>query len=264
MLQWFDTHCHLDMMPAELRLEDVIERARVAGIRKIVVPGVRGMPGNIAALANFAEVLPAWGIHPDFITATSVDTADMKPWSNIGCEPVAIGECGLDRRITVSLPRQTEIFLWHLQLARKNVLPLIVHLVGHYQQAFEMLVEACPLRPWVMHSWSGSAEMAARFVERGAFISLSGGSLRNKLKLEKLLAKVPVSSLLVESDAPDMCPPFWHGKYNEPVVVAAIGREIANILGMDIEKFAKILYTNSLKIFYTPERNLNGQQISSH
>lgn len=246
-MRWFDTHCHLDRLPAGVSPETAAALAKTVGVERIVVPGVVGSPERIAELAGINGVSLAWGVHPEFIEAGNSFYNDPKPWDNSAFMPVAIGECGLDRRSRHSLKEQEKFFIWQLELAEQNGLPAIVHLVGHYQRAYELLAASGAVA--IMHAWSGSAEMAKRFVALRAFISISGGHLRRPEKLEQLIAAIPLSSLLLETDAPDMVPPFWRGKYNEPAALPQIGAVVAEKAGLPVEKLSEILYNNSVRLF---------------
>lgn len=246
-MRWFDTHCHLDRLPTGVSPETAAFLARTAGVERIVVPGVVGLPEMAKQLSEIDGVSIAWGMHPDFIDGGTSRVNTSKPWDNSGFIPVAIGECGLDRRSRHSLKDQEIFFVWQLELAKQNNLPVIVHLVGHYQRAYELLAANGSVA--IMHSWSGSPEMAKRFVAAGAFISISGGHLRQPEKLVRLLAAVPLSSLLLETDAPDMAPPFWRGKYNEPAALPQIGAAVAEKAGISVEKLCEVLYNNSVSLF---------------
>ncbi len=248
-MRWFDTHCHLDRLPAESDLAVVLERAKRGGVERVVVPGVVGAPQKVAELIAHEGVGLAWGVHPDFINAVAVAEHSGESWQSAGFQPVAIGECGLDRRSRHSIEEQERFFVWQLELAAKFDLPVIIHLVGHYQRAFDLLAAMPKRLRFVMHSWSGSPEMAKRYVSLGAFISISGGHLRRPEKLAELLDALPLSSLLLETDAPDMTPPFWKGESNEPSVLPFIGAAIAKIAGIPVEKLAEILYNNSVDLF---------------
>lgn len=248
-MRWFDTHCHLDRLPAGSDLAAVLARAKKSGVERGVVPGVAGSPQKVVELTAGNGVELAWGIHPDFIDAAPVTECSDEPWRSAGFKPVAIGECGLDRRSRHSIEEQERVFVWQLGLAAKFDLPVIIHLVGHYQRAFDLLAAMLKRPRPVMHSWSGSPEMAKRYTSLGAYISISGGHLRRPEKLTKLMNAVPPSSLLLETDAPDMTPPFWIGESNEPSALPLIGAAVAEIVGLPVEKLSEILYNNSIDLF---------------
>ena len=114
-MRWFDTHCHLDRLPAGSDLAATLLRSRKAGVEKIVVPGVAGSPQSVAELSTFPGVSLAWGVHPDFINYLNAEEPTGKPWQAAGFEPVAIGECGLDRRSMFITYYNHPYYVDHLQ-----------------------------------------------------------------------------------------------------------------------------------------------------
>lgn len=257
LLQWFDTHCHLDRFPTGYALADILSRAAQAGVDKIMVPGVAGAPQPVIEAAENVEMFYAWGIHPGFINSAKLDFSVAEPWFP-GAKPLAIGECGLDKRLKVDLECQIRAFVWQLELARLHDLPVVVHQVGHSARILEILQSADLKRGFIMHSYSGSAEMAQRFVEAGGKISLSASCLKNPEKLPKLLAAVSPAALLLETDAPDMRLPDWPGSSNEPVALPQIAANVARICGLAVENLAEVVYTNAVQFFRLPERINNG------
>lgn len=248
MTIWFDTHCHLDRLPAYIDVAESVQRAVVAGVTGIIVPGACGNVDRPAELLRLPGIGLAWGIHPEYPCDESFLQLSL-PWESAGYEPVAIGECGLDKRCSTELDQQQKLFRWQLALAKDHGLPLIVHLVGHYKLAWDMMVEAGTVPAQVMHSWSGSAEMAARFVDLGAYISLSASCLKNPDRLRSLFKLVGPERILVETDSPGMKPSFWPGDCNEPAALTQIGSQIASVVEIEVAKLAEILYKNSLKVF---------------
>ncbi len=248
-MRWFDTHCHLDRLPPSLPAEEALRRAVAAGVDHILVPGVAGWPRPACKPDNEVCIMTAWGVHPAFIDQIVRPPEDAPPWQSGQALPAAIGECGLDRRIVSPIEQQEKIFTWQLQLARQHALPVLVHRVGNMQRALDLLRSAGLRAGFVMHSWSGSAEMAAVFVAAGGLISLSASSLRNPEKLRRLFAAVPLQALLLETDAPDMPLPGWPQPCNEPAALPAIAAGVAEITGIRLEKLSEILYTNSLRVF---------------
>lgn len=248
MNMWFDTHCHLDRLPDQMDVGTAVQRAAAAGVNRIIVPGVSGRVGRSAELSGLPGIGLAWGIHPGYSCDEDL-MQQSQPWFSDGYEPVAIGECGFDRRAVNDLDQQKSLFRWQLGLAKRHGLPLIVHLVGHYQLAWEMMVDAGKMPVSVMHSWSGSAEMAARFVGLGAYISLSASCLNNSEKIRRLFKLIGPDRVMIETDSPDMKPSFWPGECNEPVVSAQIGARIASVIEIEVARLAEILYKNSIKVF---------------
>lgn len=255
-MRWFDTHCHLDRLPESLPSAVAVEHGLAVGVKRIIVPGVTGAPSQAESLNALSGVELAWGVHPDYIGECECD--GCKPWDASGYTPVAIGECGLDRRCRFSLEEQKSAYVWQLNLATRHRLPVIIHLVGHYQLAYDILTAMPEMPTAVLHSWSGSLEMAKRFVAAGASISLSGGHLRSPEKLARLLAELPLSSLLLETDAPDMAAPGWPGICNEPAALPEIAAVIAEKAGIAVEKLSEILYNNSVRIFGQGKQQQNG------
>lgn len=257
-MRWFDTHCHLDRLPESLQPVVAVEHALAVKVKRIIVPGVNGAPSHAESLNALSGVELAWGIHPDYIGECDCNGCNLEPWAGAGYTPVAIGECGFDRRCRFSVEEQKQAFVWQLNLATRHRLPVIIHLVGHYQLAYDILTAMPEMPTAVLHSWSGSPEMAKRFVAAGASISLSGGHLHSPEKLVRLLAELPLSALLLETDAPDMAAPGWPGICNEPAALPEIAAVIAEKAGIAVEKLSEILYNNSVRIFGQGKQQQNG------
>jgi len=247
-MRFIDTHCHLDRMPTDVSLSDVINRAEKAGVRQFIVPGVSGSviwPERFAAYSNIGL---AWGVHPCFAAESDFD-AFAENSAICGYKPVAIGECGLDRRSSLAFETQMILFRRHLEFAKKNGLPVIVHLVG-FQQAGLELIESCfPLPPVIMHSWSGSAEMAARFIKTGCCISFSASILKKTDAVRKIFGSIDLAGILVETDSPDMPLPDWHMAHNEPSALPGLVKSLAEITQINVAELAEILYTNATRVF---------------
>lgn len=247
-MRFIDAHCHLDRLPPNILLADALLRAEKAGVKKFVVPAVSGsieMPGQFT---DSPDVHLAWGIHPCFAGEAS-PAPFSEQISECGYTAVAIGECGLDRRSDIPLEYQLSLFRQQLELARKMGLPVIVHLVGFQQACFELL-EACqPLPTVIMHSWSGSAEMALRFAKIGCCISFSASILRKGNVFKRIITSTNTEKILVETDTPDMLLPDWHLKHNEPAALPVLVESLADIAQVNVAELAEILYTNAARIF---------------
>lgn len=240
---WFDTHCHLDLIP-DCPDKIMADAVRV-GVNRIVVPGVKGWPGEPETLRGLSAVDLAWGVHPMFIDEYSGSIGE-NDFITSTHKPIAIGECGLDRRSKHEIKEQLRIFEWQLELATSLGLPVIIHMVGHPKLTFD-LVKKHKTKA-VIHSCSCSTEMALRFVSIGCKISLSALHLTTDKK-RQLCRELPNDAILIETDAPDFKPEGWHMKHNHPAALPSIARELAQERSMDMEKFSELVYRNSVDFF---------------
>lgn len=247
-MKYFDTHCHLDRLPPEVPLLQVLHRASNAGVSRFIVPGVSGPVIESEKFAAIENVKLAWGIHPCFADEKTSDKF-FENFNQRLYEPAAVGECGLDRRSSLSLEQQIRLFKQHLELAAEINLPVIVHLVGLQQAAYDLIVSFKKLPPVIMHSWSGSFEMASRFVAAGCYISFSASILKKPDIAGKILHSIDRSRLLIETDSPDMKPNFWTLSHNEPASLPQIASSLAEIAGIEVDQLAEILYTNAARVF---------------
>ncbi len=223
-----DYHTHLDLIDDDL--DKIIERAGKAGVNGFIVPGVCGFPNKLEELIKYPEIGICWGIYPEYAETDGIFEQELISLKNSDIDVVAIGECGLDKRFP-GIEKQTALFKKQIDLANQLNKPIIVHLVGHFQLAYELLKTNLPSAGFTMHSWSGSVEMCAEFVKLGANISLSAGALKNPEKLKKLLTVIPQEKLFFETDSPDQKPYFWHAPQNEPAALPGIVHSLLRVKG---------------------------------
>ena len=208
-----DNHVHLDLMKDNL--EDIILRAKKAGVNEFVVPGVCGFPNKLKELLSHSEIRVCWGIHPKYADVESIFENELSKLENSNVKIVSIGECGLDRRFP-NEEKQTELFKKQIDLSIALKLPLMIHLVGHWQKAYEILKESKLKQNFVLHSWNGSVEMAKEFIKIDGILSLSGGILKSPKKLSNLFREIPKEKIIFETDSPDQKPDFILSDENEP------------------------------------------------
>lgn len=221
-----DFHTHLDLIEDDLR--SVILRAKAVGVDEFVVPGVYGFPQKLEALRTMAEVKICWGIFPKYAEEVDIYEKKIVELAKSGVKLWAIGECGLDKRFG-NLDAQIELFKKQIDLSKELKLPLVIHLVGHYGKAYELLADASVKFGFLLHSWTGSAQMARKFVKLGGKISLSAGILRTPKKVKELFDLLGADSIVFETDSPDQKPEFWQKDYNEPAVLPKIIYEIKKL-----------------------------------
>lgn len=247
-----DTHCHLDMDVYRDDLPEVIERAKKAGVERIVCIGTdEGSSRRAIELSKKYEGLFATaGFHPHD-SKNYPDDFDQKllKWAQEN-SIVAIGEIGLDYHYDHS-PRdiQREIFIRQLAIAREAALPVVIHSREALEDTYNILKDS-GVSSGVMHCYSGSEEMAERFMALGFYISIAGPvTFKKAEKIKKLAASVPDEYLLIETDSPYLTPVPYRGKRNEPSYVRYVAQEVARLRGITLDDVARITSLNAARLF---------------
>jgi TatD DNase family protein len=250
-----DSHCHLDFPAFSGRLPDVLERARKAGVGRIVTISThveRWQTYRALAEAN-AEIFWTVGTHPhhaaeepDIAAAEIVELA-----RHPRC--VAIGEAGLDYHYERS-PRdvQERVFRTHIAAAREAKLPLVIHARDADHDMMNILCDEMGRGRFdaVLHCFSSGARLAEVGVELGFYVSFSGiVTFKRSDELRRIAAAMPRARLLVETDAPYLAPEPYRGKQNEPAYVAETARSLAGVIGLDVDDFARLTTDNFYRLF---------------
>jgi TatD DNase family protein len=250
-----DTHCHLEMPQFAKDREEVLARAREAGVETLITIG-SDMMNSAEALAiaeGHESIYCAVGVHPhDAKDFTEKDLEQLEKWSGHS-KVVAIGETGLDYHYDHS-PRdvQQEVFRSHLALAADKDLPAIIHSREADEDTLRILRESGISRG-VMHCFSGNMEMAEAAMEMGLYISIAGPVTFKKADALKEVARaVPDDYLLVETDAPYLAPVPLRGKRNEPAYIVHTAGEIARLRGITLEDVARMTSLNARRLFGLP------------
>lgn len=164
-----------------------------------------------------------------------------------------LGECGLDRWITTPpIEIQMPVFLAQLRLANLLDIPITIHCLKAWEKLFEAFSEVAPPSRFLLHSFTGSIEIARRLIPLGAYFSFSGHFLHErKAQVREVFRQLPHDRILLESDGPSMLPPpqfVTHplsGDLNHPGNLPAIGAGLATILGLSVQATAELTRINS-------------------
>lgn len=252
---WIDTHCHLDAPEFATDVAAVRERARVAGVAHCVLPAVeRANFDAVRALAHQHGDSYALGIHPLYTgRALDADLAalDAALSQHAGdARLVAVGEMGLDYFAPgLDGPRQEFFYREQLRLARHHGLPVILHVRRSADPLLRGLRTA-GLSGGIAHAFNGSEQQARMFVDLGFKLGFGGAlTFDRALQLRRLATRLPLSALVLETDAPDI-PPHWlyrtaqqradgagQGR-NEPAELPRIAQVAAQLRGMPVEELA--------------------------
>lgn len=251
-----DSHCHLDMERFDADREEVIARARGAGVSAMVTIGAGGpMESNRAAVElarRNADIYATVGIHPH--DARTVDAAAMDEIGRLAEDPkvVGIGETGLDFHYDNSpRPAQEEAMRRFTALARERGLPLVVHVRDAYELAARILrEEGLGEAGGVIHCFSGDRAAAAAFLDLGLHLSYSGiVTFRNAEELREAARITPADRLLIETDAPFLAPVPMRGKRNEPAFVLHTAALLAEVRGETLDDVARATAENARRLF---------------
>lgn len=250
-----DTHTHLlDERFQETR-QQIINRFGEDRIAFAIECGTDIKDSQKAAelaLAN-QKVYCAVGVHPHSASEYSTETEDIITALSKNKKVVAIGEIGLDFHYDFS-PRdvQEKVFAAQTRLAKKLNLPVVVHSREASEATFQILSGAGVRGE--LHCFSGSAETALRYVEKGFYIAF-GGSLtfKNARKTVEAARTVPMERILIETDCPYLAPEPMRGKTNQPAYVRYVAEKLAEIKGCSLEEIARTTQKNAMELFSITE-----------
>jgi TatD DNase family protein len=250
-----DSHCHLDFEDFAAERDAVVERARMAGLKRIITISTR--TASFASLSRLAdsheEVFCTVGTHPH----NAHEEADVSPeqLTHLALHPkcVGIGEAGLDFHYDRT-PRNiaAKVFRAHIAAARNSGLPIVIHTRDADTDIAAILCDEMEKGAFagVLHCFSSSAWLAEMGLSLGLYISFSGIlTFKNSHELRDIARCVPMDRLLVETDAPFLAPVPFRGKRNEPAFVVATAQKLAEVKDLPIERIAAETSANALRLF---------------
>jgi TatD DNase family protein len=260
---YIDSHAHLFMDEYKEDIDNVLSKAKEAGVRYFVVPGI-DLKSSMAAIdlaEKYEEVYACVGYHPH--EATKATDLDLEEIERLTKSPkvVAIGEIGLDYHYDFSpQSRQREIFAAQIQIAMRRNLPVVVHTRESMEDSFRIVKDAVNRYPnWrenngeyrrgVFHCFPGTADEAVDLQSIGFYISYPGIVTFNKSDSIEIIKKVGIKNILLETDSPYLTPVPLRGKRNEPANIVYIGRKIAESLGISEDEVAKVTANNAIGLF---------------
>jgi len=288
MLQWIDSHCHLDAPEFLADRESVLQRAQTEGVNWCVMPAVQAKDFSaLQKLAHQFDQAYALGIHPLFVPQAQESDLHILEKSierALQCKPdgqiedprlVAVGEIGLDFFVPhLCLPamREKQVYFYHaqLKLAHKFKLPVIMHV---RKSADELLrgLRRFQVQGGIAHAFNGSFQQANAFIDLGFALGFGGAmTFERALQLRRLATELPLSALVLETDAPDI-PPHWLYRTklqqtadqlisqgvaqssplqnrNEPSQLPRIAQCMASLRGVPLAELAYTTVQNTLRV----------------
>ncbi len=247
-----DTHCHLDDDRFDDCREQVVARAALAGVARMVVPATTANRWEKVkqVCADHDGLYPAYGLHPMLVEQHQVaHLRELDEWLERE-QPIAVGECGIDFfHSKVDEKWQRQLFLEQLQLANSHHLPLIVHVRKAMDEVISLLRKHARYGG-VVHSFSGSWQQALQLHDLGFKLGIAATvGFERARKLRAVVAAMPDDALLLESDAPDQPGAAHRGQLNQPAYIVEQLQTIAELRQCTVEDLAATLNQNASQLF---------------
>lgn len=250
---FIDTHCHVD--EKEIQPDVYFQHAKETNVNNCILSFCD--PKDLYIISSFLEKYPQFyltvGFHPEY--ANEIDEeAYVILEELVSKEPkiVAIGEIGLDYYwVKDNKEIQRQVLYRQLELAKKLHLPVVIHSRDSIGEIYEILKEY-PEVKGVIHCFSGSLEMANKFIELGYYLGIGGVLTFKNSKLWEVIEKVPLSSILLETDSPYLAPEPVRGTVNESKNIPYIANRIAEIKNVSVEEVANVTTHNAIQLFDLP------------
>ena len=257
-MQYFDTHAHIGLIcddPIEQLI--VIQEARQASVSRIVsvcnsLHDFRRVYDNLKSAVN---VYHAVGVSPSEVQSPGRDWVQMIEQSVQLPRVIALGEIGLDYyRKFGDKKSQIELFITQLDMAAKLNLPVIIHNRDAGRDVLEILKDRLPPRGGVLHCYSEDGEYAKKALDLNLFFSFAGNlTYRNAKNLHETVEVLPLDRILIESESPFMVPADYRGKRNMPKYLPITAKFLGEMLEINEEELANVLWENASRFFGLPK-----------
>jgi len=246
-----DTHCHLDAAEFDADRDAVYAAALAAGVGRIVVPGVtvnrHFRPKS--KIADYPACFEAYGIHPLYVDQSSPDDLfRLRDWLQ-QVPPVAVGEIGLDFYVGgIDSARQTDFFVEQLRLAREFDLPVLLHVRRAVDPVLKQL-RRIGVRGGIAHAFNGSRQQADEFIKLGFTLGFGGAmTFSGSTRIRELARTLPLESIVLETDAPDIPPAWLNGGRNAPAELPRIAAVLADLRGLTLAEVIAASAANARRV----------------
>lgn len=256
-MELIDTHTHLDFPDFDADRPALLAESRALGVRQMVVLGV--YRDNWQRVWDLVQSDPdlhaALGLHPVYLDQHRADDpTQLRDWLNrlAGHRQLcAVGEIGLDYYIqTLDRERQQTLFEAQLHLAAEFELPALIHVRRSHAAVIATLKRIELKRAGIIHAFAGSFEEAREYIKLGFKLGLGGAATwPQALRMHRVLAKLPLDAVVLETDSPDMAPAMFAGQRNSPAHLPAICEALARIMSVGPERLAEASTANARQLF---------------
>lgn len=253
-MQLIDTHCHIFLEHYNRDLKETIDNAINIGVEKLFMPNVdqATLPDVLKVAKEWPEVcFPMTGLHPTSVTKDYQQQLKAVETSLSAHRFIAIGECGIDLYWDKTYYReQREALDFQLELAKRHQLPIVLHTRESFTETLDIVKNHIgPNLRGVFHCFSGNPDEGRQAIDAGFMLGIGGVVTFKNSNLGETLRKLPLSSLVAETDSPYLAPVPHRGKRNEPAFLVHVIEALAAIYKLSTEETAATLYANTRTLF---------------
>jgi len=259
-MQLIDSHSHIDFSEFDSDRAVVIQRASDIGVSDIIVSATTAKGWSlIKKLCNEQPSChPAYGLHPMFMGEYKQQQLDQLKHYLENEKPIAVGEIGLDYFIDEADDKnkksQLDVFVAQLELASAFNLPVIIHARKSLDIVLKQLRQfqtSSGNLTGSIHSFSGSKQQAKQLIDLGFYLGFGGPiTYTRATRLRKLVASLPLKSLLLETDSPDQPDALHYRERNEPAYLLNVAQVVAELRDIEVEEVAQITTQNAQRLFH--------------
>ena len=237
-----DTHCHLDVAEFDADRAAVLARSRAAGVTEQVIPAIHqpGWEALVALCRREVGLQPALGMHPIYLEVHRPEHLDELATRVAAERPLAIGEIGLDYFVD-GLDREVQqaLFEAQLRIAAKADLPVLLHVRKAHDQVLATLRRLRFACGGIAHAFSGSAQQAQQYLDLGFKLGFGGTLTYDRaLRIRALARELPLTAMVLETDAPDIPLASHRGERNSPEYLPEVLAALAALRGEPLEQVA--------------------------
>ncbi len=255
---FIDTHTHLYLRQFDDDRTEAIFNAIEAGVQYMFLPNIDS--GTLSSMLEVCDqfpenCFPMMGLHPTSVKGNYIEELEKVREELKKRKYIAIGECGIDLYWDKTyFQQQDEAFRYQIKLAREYDLPLVIHSRDSFDEIFEIMDEEySPELKGVFHCFSGNYNHAKRIIDWGFKLGIGGVVTFKNSGLDKVIEKVDLKHVILETDAPFLAPIPYRGQRNESAYIPLIARKIADIRKIAKEEVADITTRNAKELFFNEE-----------
>ncbi len=248
-----DTHCHFDDASFDADRAQAYARARAQQVDWQIIPAIHAE--NWQAVKKLCQtytgLFPAYGLHPMYLAAHRPEhLIQLEQWLTTE-KTIAVGECGLDFYVAeLAMDAQYYYFKTQLSIAKTAQLPIIIHARRSVDAVIQCVRQVKNPRGGVVHSFAGSLQQAQQLIDLGYYLSFGGPITYPRAnKLRNLIKILPLTALLLETDAPDQPLSTHRGQRNEPAFLIEIAQTVAELREQNVDEIITATTANAIHLF---------------